>query len=151
MSSKPESRTTFSFESPSDYSTTVSLSNLIPDTSVDAPTPDTILHLYKLIIAQAADLAGATSELRVEPGDMFFAKCLQTALGILRYVPECFFTMGMFCDAACVHCGTRHALRGGARVACGVSRRDASQLKLKIEKNGSTALHSKFWVADISV
>ncbi|KAF8504957.1 hypothetical protein JB92DRAFT_2833206 [Gautieria morchelliformis] len=83
-SSKPESRTTFSFESPSDYSTTVSLSNLIPDTSVNPPTPDTILHIYKLIIAQAADLAGATSELRVEPGDMFFAKCLQAALGILR-------------------------------------------------------------------
>jgi nucleoprotein TPR len=40
-----------------------SLSALIPDTSIDAPTPDTILHIYKLIIAQAADLAGATSEL----------------------------------------------------------------------------------------
>ncbi|KAF8476759.1 hypothetical protein JB92DRAFT_3149716 [Gautieria morchelliformis] len=38
-----------------------SLSNLIPGTSVDAPTPHTILHLYKLIIAQAADLAGVTS------------------------------------------------------------------------------------------
>ncbi|KAF8532595.1 hypothetical protein JB92DRAFT_3103719 [Gautieria morchelliformis] len=63
-----------------------SLSNLIPDTSVDAPTPDTILHLYKLIIAQAADLAGATLELRVEPGDMFFAKCLQVSLGILSFL-----------------------------------------------------------------
>ncbi|KAF8482324.1 hypothetical protein JB92DRAFT_3268592 [Gautieria morchelliformis] len=108
-SSKPESCTTFSFESPSDYSATVSLSNIIPDTSVSAPTPDTILHLYKLIIAQAADLACATSEL----------VCKRH--WILRYVPECFFVM----DAACVHCGACHTLRGGARVACGISQRDA--------------------------
>jgi hypothetical protein len=40
-----------------------SLSNLIPDTSLDAPTPEAILHVYRLIVAQAADLAGATSEL----------------------------------------------------------------------------------------
>ncbi|KAF8454658.1 hypothetical protein JB92DRAFT_2839394 [Gautieria morchelliformis] len=62
---------------------------------------------YKLIIAQAADLAGATSELRVEPGDMFFAKCLQAALGILRYVPEGFFAMGMFCGVFLLRCSMR--------------------------------------------
>ncbi|KAF8527229.1 hypothetical protein JB92DRAFT_3107751 [Gautieria morchelliformis] len=47
-----------------------SLPNLIPDMSVDAPTPDTILHIYKLIIAQAADLAGATSELHAKLGTL---------------------------------------------------------------------------------
>ena len=40
-----------------------SLSTLVPEASLDAPTPETILHIYKLILAQAADLAGATSEL----------------------------------------------------------------------------------------
>ncbi|KAF8517216.1 hypothetical protein JB92DRAFT_3095444 [Gautieria morchelliformis] len=86
-----------------------SLSNIIPGTSVDAPTPHTILHLYKLI-AQAADLAGATSELCVELGPMFFAKCLQAALGILRYVPECFFAMGAFCGVFLLRCSPHAAL-----------------------------------------
>ncbi|KAF8582854.1 hypothetical protein K439DRAFT_123735 [Ramaria rubella] len=40
-----------------------SLSTLIPDTSLDAPSAETILHIYKLLLAQAADLASATSDL----------------------------------------------------------------------------------------
>lgn len=40
-----------------------SLASLIPDMSFDAPKPEAILHIYRLILAQAADLAGASSEL----------------------------------------------------------------------------------------
>lgn len=39
------------------------LSTLIPEASLDSPTAETIIHIYKFILAQAADLAGVTSEL----------------------------------------------------------------------------------------
>ena len=39
------------------------LSNLIPDTALDSLTPESIIHVYRLLVAQAADLASATSEL----------------------------------------------------------------------------------------
>ena len=39
------------------------LSTLIPVSSLGAPSPEAIIHIYRIILAQAADLASATTEL----------------------------------------------------------------------------------------
>lgn len=39
------------------------LSNLIPDAAFDSPSPETILHIYRLVLAQATDLSSSTKEL----------------------------------------------------------------------------------------
>jgi len=40
-----------------------SLSALLPETSLEAPSPESILYIYKLLLAQANDLSGVSAEL----------------------------------------------------------------------------------------
>ncbi|KAF8521335.1 hypothetical protein JB92DRAFT_2827911 [Gautieria morchelliformis] len=148
-SSEPASRTTSSFESPSDYSATVELaSSQIADES-QPPSPSQPGPPSR----ETDDLAGATSELCIEPGDMFFAKMQRACIVALHcekdeivnleirdentfFTFKCFAKLYVFWNvldirrhedkgSLLVTCAC-HTLRGGPRVAHGVGRRDTS-------------------------
>ncbi|KAF8494042.1 hypothetical protein BU17DRAFT_59548, partial [Hysterangium stoloniferum] len=71
-----------------------------------------VFENYMRLVMYSFGFEDAWKRHGLEPGDMFFAKCLQSAMavvrhlseiyppsGFLKYAPDCFFVMGGFCSA----------------------------------------------------